>query len=108
MALTIPLQNDLPFFSMQVELENSTYGLEFRYNEASEAWFVSISTADGTPIVSGARLVVDWPLFGRYADDRLPPGILIAQDTTGARQDPGLEDLGTRTLLLYFTSEETG
>ncbi len=105
-AVILPLRSDLPFYRVYVELESVLYGFEFHWNHLAEGWFMSIFTADDQPILSGVRLVVDWPLNARGADARLPPGILIAQDTTGARQDPGEDDLGTRTVLLYFTSDE--
>ncbi len=105
-AFTVPLRNDLPHYEFQVELDNATYGLELRWNFLSEAWFMSIYTSDDILVVADIRIVVDWPLGGRYADARMPPGRLIALDTTGEHQDPGLADLGTRTQLLYFTRDE--
>lgn len=106
MALIIPLSNDTELYQLQVELDGVTYGLELRWNHVAEGWFISVLTSEDVRVVSGVRIVVDWPLFKRFADPRLPPGELMAQDTTGAQQDPGLEDLGKRVLLLYFSEAE--
>lgn len=108
MAVTLPLRSDLPHYSFTVTLDGGTYGFRFWWNYSCSAWVMDLSDSNGDPIVTGVRVKVDWPLFARYADSRLPPGQLIAQDTTGAQQDPGLEDLGSRVVLLYFTAEETG
>lgn len=106
MGLKIPLRNDLPWYTLSVELDGATYGLELKWNEISEGWFLSLSDSRGVPIVSGLRLVEGWPLAKRYADARLPAGNLIAIDTTGRHVDPTREDLGTRVQLYYFAAGE--
>ena len=106
MSVTIPLRNDLVDFDFQVELDGQTYGFRFLWNFREEKWFGSIFDADGQPIVEGVKAVVDWPWLRRYQDSRMPPGVLQFMDTTGEQADPGLEDLGSRTLLLYFAEGE--
>jgi len=105
-GVTLPLRNDLPHFKFRTELDGAGYVFEFWWNDRAGAWFMSISDTDDVMILAGVRVVVDFPLAARFHDERLPPGVLVAQDTTGARQDPGLEDLGVRTVLLYFPSSE--
>lgn len=99
--VTIPLRSDIPQYDFQVELDGQTYGLNFFWNDRSEAWFMGVSDADG-PIVDGVRVVVGFPLGRRCRDARMPPGTFQAQDTTGAHQDPGLNDLGSRTQIYYI------
>lgn len=106
MSVTIPLRTDLPHYDLQVELDGATYGLEFLWNPRSEAWSMTISSADGTVLAAGLRVVVDWAIGKRLKDATLPPGVFMAQDTSGERRDPGLEDLGRRVLLLYFSQDE--
>lgn len=100
-TVKIPLRNDLPWYSLSVELSGKTYGLELRWNEVAAAWFLSLSDASNVAIVSGLRLVIGWPLAKRYADARLPPGTFVAIDTTGKGLDPTRNDLGTRVELYY-------
>jgi hypothetical protein len=108
MAYTLPIDTTTEHFSFLTELDGETYGFEFHWNERESGWFMSVLTADEEPIVAGKRVVVDWPLTARDPDVRLPPGMLVAQDTEGARQDPGRYDLGSRVVLLYFTADEVG
>lgn len=108
MSLTIPLRSDLPFYRFQAELDSVTYGFEFRWNYEAGAWFVSVFTSEDELVLGSKRVVVDWPLGARYVDSRLPPGLLMFLDTTGAHQDPGKDDLGSRCVFLYFTKEELG
>lgn len=105
-VVTLPLRNDLPHYTFQAELDGVTYGFELWWNDRAETWFMSLFTSDDLPIAVGLRVVVDWPLGIRCVDARMPPGVLIAQDTTGNRQDPDFAALGSRVLLLYFSKDE--
>lgn len=103
MNLQLPLRTDAtPHYTMEVQLEGSSYTFEFKWNSRSEFWTFNISDATGDELVSGRRIVTGFPpLLARFKDDRMPPGNLFAVDTTGAGADPVLEDLGTRVLLVY-------
>lgn len=112
-SYSIALPNDLPNFSTQVELDGTTYTLAFFWDDQDDsvasdggtgAWYISIAQADGTPILAGIRVVVEWAVGGRfrYTGIGMPPGILWFEDTSGKNQDPGLNDLGSRVTLTYF------
>jgi hypothetical protein len=105
-VVTIPLRNDLTSFDFVVELDGVSYTLDCKWNYRAEAWFLSLYDADGQPISVGIRLVVGFPLGKRCKSSRMPPGVLQAQDTSGAKRDPGLEDLGSRVQLYYFSADE--
>lgn len=90
---------------IQIALDGVTYGMRFRYNTRMDAWFLDLSDEEGVPILSGRRIVVDWPLLERRSR-AVPPGHLYAFDTTLRQQDPGRDDLGTRVLLLYIDESE--
>jgi len=106
MSLTIPLHSEAPHYFFQTELDGASYGFEVLWNEIAGGWILSLYTADDVPILTGLRIVLDLPLTVRYADTRLPPGVLIAQDTSGGRVEAARNDLGTRVQLLYFTAAE--
>lgn len=112
MPLLIPLRNDLPYFDLQVTLESVTYLLEFRWNTRERSWYMSMSTDDGTYIITSLKFVIDHPLGCRSQNPLKPPGIFLAEDTSGARIDAGYNedtqksDLGDRVILLYFESTE--
>jgi hypothetical protein len=105
-SVTIPLRSDLPFFEFEVELDEVTYGLSFKWNAAAEAWFLALKSSEDEVILAGTKVTVDWPVGSRNADPRIPPGVLVFLDTAGRQQDPGRTDLGDRVLLLYFSEAE--
>lgn len=106
MALRIPLQPGLPHYTIQAELDGTTFTFEFRWNARAAAWFMHLQDAEGVHLVSGVRVVVNWPLVSRYKGEELPAGTLMAIDTSGELEDPGLTDLGARVQLVYLTAAE--
>jgi len=104
--LVLPLPTGNPYFSVDVELDTLNYVLEFAWNERASAWFVSMTTSGGDVIFSGRKLVLDWPLWFRVVDNRLPGGILLATDTSGVGLEAGVNDLGARVEVAYVTAEE--
>lgn len=96
----LPTRTDLDHYSEQVVLDDVTYTLDLRWNRRAERWFLAISDADG-PIVSGMKVIVDRPLLTHVGSSRKPPGVLMALDTSGAGEDPGIDELGDRVLLMY-------
>ena len=108
MSVTIPLRNDLPYFSLQVSLDDVVYTLTFRWNDRLSAWFMDIGNEDtSVTYSSGLRVVVGYPMAANSAG-RLPPGALIFVDMQGTDADPGIDELGQRVQLLYFSVVELG
>jgi hypothetical protein len=106
--IVIPIKSDATYYDLQVTLEDVTYTIEFRWNVRLESWFMNILDAEGVNLIrAGLRLVVGWPL-NAYTAVRNPPGAFVLVDTTGAEEEAGLEDLGDRHQLFYFTSTELG
>src|SRR5579859_1166979 len=102
-TFVISLPDDQPNFSKQVELDGVTYTLLFFWNDQDDwvvdgngnstggAWYVTIAQADGTPILAGIRVVVNYAVGGRFRNSGIgmPPGILWFEDTSGQELDPG-------------------
>jgi hypothetical protein len=97
-----------PHFDLSLELDGVTYLLELRWNSRADAWFLMLYTAEGDLVLGSRKVVTDFPLWGRCRDARRPKGQLLAVDTAGEQLDAGLEDLGGRVQLLYFTAAELG
>lgn len=106
MARRIPVTSDSPIYQQLTTLDGQDYNLTFHYNSRDFSWYLDIADLQRVPILTGIRLVVDWDLLRRCVDARRPPGILIANDLSGAGLDPGPDDLGTRVELLYFEAAE--
>lgn len=104
-TFTLPINSTLPDFTFEVDLDGATYGFRFRWNVRAQAWFMSLSDDGGNPLLTEQRVVVGFPLGKRGRNASLPPGTLWALDTSGLDEDPGLTDLGTRVLVLYFAAD---
>lgn len=100
-SVTIPLRNDLPLYNQQTDLDGQSYNLAFRWNARAEQWFMDISTGAGDIIAANIALVINFPIARRFRDERMPPGIFMAFDSSGQKEDAGQADLGARVLLLY-------
>lgn len=100
-SFALPTSTDLPNYSFQCDLDGTTYDLALRWGDREECWFFTLSTVDGTVLLAGRRLAVGSPLLRGFRDPRLPPGELMAVDTSGNDLEAGQTDLGARVLLMY-------
>lgn len=117
MSQTIPTATTLADYEQTTTLDGRDYLLRFTFNEREGFWYMSMSDQDSSPIVTGLKVAVDFPLLKRVTDARRPPGTLMAKDLATVdvdidagekllALDPGLEELGARVLLVYFTAAE--
>lgn len=91
-ALSLPTFPGRQAYRYEVELSGRSYQLALRWVGADGRWSLDVATADGTPLRSGIRVVADTPLLRLGADERLPPGEIVAYGATPG-QDPGRDDL---------------
>lgn len=89
-------------YSIEVELDGTTFVVGFRYNSRLGSWFMSISDASGVILRSGVSVVSGFSLLERLKTTGKPEGRLIAvpvsDDTISAA---GLNQLGREVLLTY-------
>lgn len=97
-----------PFYTETVPLDGTDYVFDWRYNQREKSWYFSIATSSGDPLASGVKVVCGVSLLGRFADLRLPPGVLMALSNTSDASPPGLTELGQeqRVTLIYFDVAE--
>lgn len=89
------------------ELDGTLYLLRWRWLERPGAWYLDLGLPNGTQLAAGIRVVVDWQLLRHRTDPRLPPGQLVAIDTSGRGRDIEEQtELGERVLVFYVTEEE--
>lgn len=98
----LPVQQGAPSQEFQVSLDGQLYTLGLTWNEREGAFYLDVSDQDGSPILLGRKVVVGLPLLARFRDAALPPGQLLAVDTSGQGKDPSLADLGARVPLYYI------
>lgn len=103
-TLILPAHHAAPYYDFEVELEGRSYAFAFRWNERAGAWFMTVHDAAGIILVAGRKVVLGASLLGRSRNPALPPGGLVAIDTSGADIDAGRDDLGERVLVVYYES----
>jgi hypothetical protein len=97
--LTVPV---LPRSTFSIELAGVVAAFELRWNSTTSAWYLDARTPAGVDVRLGMKLAVGRPIGWRSLDPRFPlNGWLMLVDTTGAQEDPGFTDLGTRHRLLF-------
>lgn len=114
MALTIPNRTDLTAYTERVLLDGVSYDLEFLWNDRDNSWNMTVydsATAVNTDgsrdaIVAGIPVHVGWPLLRQYVVTNKPAGEIVALDTSGKDLDPGVNELGSRVVLVYLTAAE--
>jgi hypothetical protein len=97
--LTVPVP---PRSTFSIELAGVVAAFELRWNSTTSAWYLDARTPAGVDVRLGMKLAVGRPIGWRSLDPRFPlNGWLMLVDTTGAQEDPGFTDLGTRHRLLF-------
>jgi hypothetical protein len=87
--------------TFNITLNGQEYRFRVRYNNRAAFWFLDLYL-DETTLVNGAAMGVGVDILHQYA---LEIGSLFLIDVGGVG-DPMLEDLGTNTVLVYYTPEE--
>ncbi len=104
-VLTIPTTPGVPFYTQKTRLDGVDYILGFRYSQREDRWYLNISDSEEIPILTGLKLVANWPLLQAYHyDPRVPPGEIMAISLENDDTPPGLNELGEklRVQLTYF------
>jgi hypothetical protein len=104
----IPTSTEESNYTQITAMDGRDYELEIRWNQREARWYLAIRTATDGLIQGPTKIVADWPLVYPGKDLPLPPGCLMAVDTTGEGRDPGLAELGERVVLVYLDAEELG
>jgi hypothetical protein len=108
MSLELPTRTDLARYSFDLTLDDVPLKFAFEWNDRDAGWYMSIADVNAVPLLSGRRIVIGVPLISIYRDTRLPPGTLVAIDTSTQDLEPDFADLGDRVKLLYVTRAELG
>lgn len=107
--VVIPLAPSIPFQRFTTTLDGVPYVFDAKWNGRAEVWTLDILDEDEEPIRVGIRVVLGAVLGRRGAalpDSRMPTGFLVAIDLSGAGVDAGLDDLGERVQVHYYSADE--
>ena len=100
---SIPLTNGPQRF--RIQLLNTVYQFVLIWRDTpGGGWFLDINKADGTPIVAGIAFVTGADLLAPYKHLNIG-GSLYVYTPGDIYQDPGYNDLGTKTSLIFITEE---
>lgn len=99
----IPVRNDLPSYSMDVDLNGSSFRLEFRFNARMKRWILDILDTQGNEILKGKPLLTGVPiLLSHYYNQSIPYGEFFLLDIKETFENcETMEDLGDR-FKFYF------
>jgi len=105
--LILPTFTDATAYRYEITLDGRDYVMRFVYDARPDTWHFDLLLPDETPLARGVRIVAGIPLLRRYhdAENRMPPGVLVALDLGRDPADPGF-DLVERHRLIYFSAAE--
>lgn len=109
MPARIPVQPSIPFQTFGAALGGVQFNFAFNWNGVDGAWFMDVLDEQKNPIRIGVKVVLGCLLGQRCTDPAWPLGIFQAIDTSapiGQGVDAGLDDIGTRVIVLFFTAAE--
>jgi len=98
----IVLSLDTPLYTQRVTLDGVGYLFRFDWNGREGRWYFDLGDLNESWIVTGIKVIANWPLFRRVSDPRKPKGDLLAVDFSGmGGEPPDFYDLGRRVKLIY-------
>jgi len=96
----------VPAWEYDADLDDVIYRVRIEWIERPGAWYLSLDSADGTPLLVRRRLVLGADLSaGRYTP-AWPAGFFALVDLSGSGVEPDYEALGRRVFLAYATATE--
>ena len=94
---------DAAYSEMPLTLRGVTYTFTMRFNHRSGAWTCDWQDYSGNVLASGVPIKTGRNAIAPYLKTTsLPYGALMAIDTTGANQDPGLNSFASTHQLVFL------
>ncbi len=106
MPVVLPLIPSVPNYRVGTTLDGTQYILDVRWNTRAASWYMDIRTEDDELIHAGMRLVLGAKHGMRITDTRFPNGIITAVDLSDTHSEAGLDDMGTRVAVFFYTAAE--
>ncbi len=102
----LPFIPAVPFYRFSTQLDDAQYIFDVRWNDRDGAWYFDLRTEDATMIRAGIKIVLGALLGDRSASANFPPGVFLASDLAGTGVDAGIDDLGSRVCVYYYSRDE--
>jgi len=105
MAEAIPFLPGVPHQSLECTINGVTRIFEARWNTRDDSWYLNVLEVDEEPILMGIKLRLGVEMGRSCTHELFASGAraLVAIDFSGRAQEAGLDDLGTRVAVVYFT-----
>lgn len=98
----LPTRQDTANYINEVDLDDVTFRLSYKYNSRDDAWYMTVVAGDGTTLRAGVKVVSNWDLLRLWRDTtERPAGDVLTLNRATTVSAPALEQLGVDTLLLY-------
>jgi hypothetical protein len=105
MAIIIPIK-DNPNHTITIELESVIYKLGFVYNTEGAFWSMTIWDEDDNLLLSGIKIVANYPLLFSHKNNSLPTGDFYCEIADTQASINRNSFLSGEAKLLYLTLEE--
>jgi hypothetical protein len=101
-AIEIKINPEIGNHSGVIVLDGVNYQFSINWNSIDLRWYLDLTSIDGSPLLSGIAVAVNAPMLAGFAGPLLPPGELLAVDSSQSGSDVLLhDDLGNRVKLIY-------
>jgi len=107
MPIIVPIKND-PNHQLAITLDNVVFNLRFLYNETKDSWVMDIKDGNNTPIITGLRLVPNFPIIKQYVSPNLPKGDFVCNGNFDIAEITRKSFSSKEFQLLYLTEAEIG
>lgn len=97
----LPMRNDVPWYTQQIQLSGVIYTLHFRFNIRSQRWIMDIRDPSDNYIIVGLPILIERDVAGQYVVANLPPGPFFAMDNTGQSNQPTVYSFGNTHSFYY-------
>lgn len=94
----------IPRQTFRQTLDGVDYIVGLAYNTRTDSYWLSLSLADGTPVLAGLHIVANWPLLRARRGRLFPAGELFCISDTGST--PAFGELGDSARLVYQSADE--
>ena len=102
MAIKIPLNKSQPSQRQSIILASSKFQIITTWNEQMNSWYVDIEDADGSSIVRGQRMSINFPLNIGVSNLGAPNGMLMPVSIV-VESEEITRDSFDETCILAFT-----
>ena len=101
----IPITNDKPSFTFKVDLDESEYTFQFRWNGRMDSWIIDLYDFEGELLVSGEPFYTETILFRNIDKPKMPKGVLYAVNNKTEYVNSDRFTIGVDVKLYYVEPE---